>query len=54
MPRLPRFDLPGYPLHVVQRGNNRQAMFFEDSDYRVDLDWYKLGACHFHANATQK
>jgi REP element-mobilizing transposase RayT len=29
MPRLPRFHLPGYPLHVVQRGNNRQAIFFE-------------------------
>ncbi len=22
MPRLPRFNLPGYPLHVEQRGDN--------------------------------
>jgi len=29
MPRLPRFDLLGYPLHVVQHGNTRQAVFFE-------------------------
>lgn len=44
MPRLPRFDLPGYPLHVVQRGNNRQAVFFEDSDYRAYLEWLGPGA----------
>ena len=29
-------------MHVVQRGNNRQAVFFEENDYRVYLDW--LGA----------
>jgi len=32
MPRVPRLDVPGFPVHVVQRGNNRQACFFEDSD----------------------
>ena len=47
MPRLPRFDLPGYSLRVVQRGNNRRAVFFEDSDYRAYLDWLKKGARHY-------
>jgi REP element-mobilizing transposase RayT len=35
MPRKPRFFLPGVPVHVVQRGNNRQAIFFDDFDRRV-------------------
>ena len=38
MQRLPRFNSPGYPLHVVQRGNNRQIIYFKDSDYRAYLD----------------
>lgn len=28
MPRKPRIVVPGQPLHVLQRGNNRQAIFF--------------------------
>jgi putative transposase len=43
MPRLPRFNLPGIPQHVVQRGNNRQAVFFDESDYRAYLDWLGKG-----------
>lgn len=39
MPRKRRFFLAGVPVHVVQRGNNRQAVFFDDSDYRMYLDW---------------
>lgn len=42
MARLPRLNLPGIPQHVVQRGNNRQACFFEDEDYTVYLDKMKL------------
>ena len=38
MPRKPRFLLPGYPQHVIQRGNNREPCFFVDDDYRVYLD----------------
>ena len=41
MPRQPRYDLPGLPQHVIQRGNNRQAVFFEEDDcvrYLEDLD----------------
>jgi len=32
MPRSPRLDVPGLPVHIVQRGNNRQPCFLEDSD----------------------
>jgi len=39
MPRRPRIVLPNTPLHLIQRGNNRQACFFADEDYRVNLDW---------------
>lgn len=31
-------SLPGVPSHVVQRGNNRQAVFFHPADYRFYLD----------------
>jgi REP element-mobilizing transposase RayT len=27
MPRKKRFYLPGMPVHIVQRGKNRQAIF---------------------------
>ncbi len=35
--RLPRFDLPGVPQHVVQRGNNRLPCFLDDQDRRSYL-----------------
>ena len=38
MPRPPRIAVPGIALHVVQRGNNRQAVFFHESDYEAYLD----------------
>ncbi len=38
MPRIQRLTVPGIALHVVQRGNNRQAVFFHDSDYHSYLD----------------
>ena len=34
MARRPRHVVPGQALHVIQRGNNRQAIFFADADYR--------------------
>lgn len=37
MPRRARLALPGVPLHLIQRGNNRQACFFADEDYRFYL-----------------
>jgi putative transposase len=33
MARAGRYFLPGQPLHVIQRGNNRQATFFAVDDY---------------------
>ncbi len=53
MPRKPRFYLPGIPAHVIQRGNCRQAVFFDDSDYRAYLQWLAEGTakhdCVIHA-----
>ena len=55
MPRRPRIILPGVPLHLIQRGNNRQACFFADEDYRIYLDWLNQYArdtgCAIHAYA---
>jgi len=53
MPRTPRFFLPGVPAHVVQRGNNRQAVFYDKTDYLAYRDWLEEGAkrhgCAIHA-----
>lgn len=32
MPRIARIVYDGYPHHIVQRGNNRQPVFFDDKD----------------------
>ena len=41
MARSPRIALPGYPHHVIQRGNNRQAIFLSDEDYRFYLGCFR-------------
>ena len=33
MARLARVVIPGLPHHVTQRGNRREAIFFEDGDH---------------------
>jgi hypothetical protein len=38
MPRRNRLNLTDVPQHVIQRGNNRQATFFAEEDYRFYLD----------------
>jgi putative transposase len=38
MARRARLLLPGTPLHIVQRGHNRQPCFLDRSDYLVYLD----------------
>ena len=52
MPRRPRLNLASVPLHVIQRGNNRQACFFAEEDYRFYLYWLRKGAekygCDIH------
>jgi putative transposase len=66
MARLPRLTLPGYPHHIIQRGNNRQAIFASPQDYQTLLDLldenarkfgvaihaYVLMSNHFHLLAT--
>lgn len=37
MPRIARIVGTGYPHHIVQRGNNRQAIFFDDADRELYL-----------------
>lgn len=34
MARLPRIEAAGLPHHVIQRGNNRQAIFADPADYQ--------------------
>jgi putative transposase len=38
MPRRKRLNLSDVPQHIIQRGNNRQATFFAEDDYRFYLD----------------
>ena len=38
MARLPRLTLPGYPHHIIQRGNNSQPIFDSPADYQTLLD----------------
>ena len=47
MARLPRIVVPGQPLHIVQRGNNRTHCFFTDADYHFYLDCLADAASHF-------
>lgn len=53
MPRRPRFNIPDYPLHVIQRGNNRQPCFFRSADYRFYLECLSKAcpkySCRVHA-----
>ncbi len=37
MPRMARLGLPGMPMHVVQRGHNRQECFRADADCQFYL-----------------
>jgi putative transposase len=64
--RLPRLTVPGYPHHLIQRGNNRQTVFTDPTDYRRMLEYlgecaprygvaihaYVLMSNHFHLLAT--
>ena len=51
MARLPRYLVPGQPQHVVQRGNNRQAVFGGEQDYRFYLKCL-TEACRRHGLAV--
>ena len=53
MPRRTRVHLDGVPLHIVQRGHNREPCFFCEDDYATYLHWLgkALGetGCALHA-----
>lgn len=53
MARLPRFELPGQPQHVIQRGNNKEPIFCAREDYRYYLGKLRAAAdkhaCRIHA-----
>lgn len=53
MPRKPRFYVPGAPVHALQRGHNRSAVFFNDLDYLEYLRCLKQAVdgcgCAVHA-----
>jgi len=53
MPRRARLQVAGVPVHIIQRGNNRQACFFADDDYLFFLDHLariaKRFRCALHA-----
>jgi putative transposase len=38
MPRAPRIVVPGVPLHIVQRGNNRARTFRDEAEFTRYLD----------------
>ncbi len=44
MARLSRLVVPGLAHHVTQRGNGRQATFFEDGDYALYRDLFAEAA----------
>lgn len=44
MARRPRHVLPGQAMHLIQRSNDRQAIFFADSDYRFYYEALKDAA----------
>ena len=62
MARLARISVPGYPYHIIQRGNNRQPIFRSDRDremlrallaenaaqFDVAIHAYVLMDNHFH------
>ena len=66
MARQPRLALPGYPHHVIQRGNNRQPIVLDEADrrmlyslwleesqrHKVAVNAYVLLDNHFHMLLT--
>jgi len=47
MARLPRLYLPGCAQHVIQRGNNREACFYDEADYKAYLSFLKDSAAKY-------
>lgn len=53
MARLPRYNLPGQPQHVILRGNNRSIIFVAEEDYHFFIECLQKAAeqhgCDIHA-----
>lgn len=49
MPRKARMYLPGIPVHVVQRGNNREACFFAEEDFQFYKEILREGLNRYGA-----
>ena len=66
MTRIARVVVPEFPHHIIQRGNRRQKVFFNEDDYsqylkllnsysqqfKVDILAYCLMPNHIHLLAT--
>jgi putative transposase len=47
MARLPRLYVPGCAQHVIQRGNNREACFYDEADDKAYLSFLKDTAAKY-------
>ena len=47
MARLPRLYLDGCAHHLIQRGNNREACFYAEEDYKVYLSFLREAASKY-------
>jgi putative transposase len=47
MPRHTRFCPAGFPVHIIQRGNNRQACFTCDQDIAAYAHWLDEGSVKY-------
>jgi putative transposase len=47
LPRRPRFCPGDIPVHVIQRGNNRQTLFTSDKDIAAYAHWLAEGSVRF-------
>lgn len=47
MARQARTVIPGQAMHVMVRGNHHQALFQEQADYAVYLNWLRTAAANF-------
>ncbi len=41
MARLLRLVVPCHPHHIIQRGNRREQIFFNNSDYEAYLEFLR-------------
>ena len=47
MARIARVVAPGYPHHIIQRGNRRMDVFFSDDDYLTYIALLKKASLRY-------